>query len=133
MSKSVYLAGGMKSNWQDQIVLPDGVEVFDPRKSGLPDPADYTRWDLEHVARADFVIAQMAPDNPSGYGVSVEIGFAYALRKPIIFVDQIGPDWRSRYFDMHRQMATVVVPSLEAASSVLGEWICRDCAPRSPA
>ena len=53
------------------------------------------------------------------FGLSVELGYAYALGKKIVFCDEIRSDWRSPYFGMHREMATEVVHSLEAAATVI--------------
>lgn len=116
----VYLAGDMKSNWQDRLIplLPAGVEAIDPRKHGLADPAAYTQWDLDGVARADAVIVYMDPSNPSGYGLSIEAGYARGLGKRIIFVDQMGADWRSKYFEMLRQIA-IVVRTFHAAAALV--------------
>lgn len=117
----VYLAGDMRSGWQDRLksLLPSDVETIDPRSHGLTDPAAYTRWDLDGVRRAAVVVAYMDPSNPAGFGLAIEAGYAYGLGKSIIFVDQMGADWRSRYFDMLRQIATVV-PTFEAAAELLG-------------
>jgi hypothetical protein len=41
------------------------------------------------------------------------------LGKRIVFCDEIGGDWRSSYFGMHRQMATVVCSSLEEAAKAI--------------
>lgn len=120
---SIYLAGGMRSDWQDRLIakLPSGrITIYDPRSQTTTDPSEYTAWDLAHVVRADCIVSQMAPDNPSGFGLSVEVGYAYALGKPIIFIDQIQSDWRSKYFDMHRQIAAEVVREIdEAAEAVI--------------
>ena len=117
----VYLAGGMKGDWQDRLMsLAPSHEYFDPRNSGItnPTPTEYTEWDLGHVDKADVVVVYMASDNPSGFGCSVELGYAYG-KKPIIFIDRIADDWRSRYFDMHRVMALEVVDGLESAADAL--------------
>ena len=117
----IYTAGDMHSGWQDALValLPAGTTVYDPRRSGLSDPAAYTRWDLEHVARADAVIAFMGPENRSGFGLCVEVGYARASGKRVVFVDQLGRDWRSPLFDIVRHTASVVVPTLRDAV----EWV----------
>lgn len=123
----IYLAGGMKDGWQDRAaaLLPDH-ELLDPRSWSTPDPTVYTARDLEAVRQADAVLVHMSSANPSGYGLSVELGYAYALGKHIVFCDEISGDWRSSYFEMHRQMATVVCHTLEAAAeAVLDE--CPDC------
>lgn len=113
----VYLAGGMKDGWQEKVApLLVGHELLDPRSWSSPDPAVYTARDLAAVRKAHVILVHMSSSNPSGFGLSVELGYAYALGKRIIFCDEISADWRSGYFGMHRQMATVVYSSLEAAA-----------------
>lgn len=117
----VYLAGGMKDGWQDRAAaLLPGCELLDPRSWGDPNPIVYTARDLDAIRKADVVLAHMSSANPSGFGLSVEVGYAYGIGKRIVFCDEIGGDWRSPYFGMHRVMATAVAHSLaEAASMVL--------------
>lgn len=113
----IYLAGDMQSGWQDNItnLLPQH-EFIDPRTHGLTDPAEYTKWDLDGVSRADVVVVYMHSGNPSGFGLSIEAGYANGLGKKIVFIDQISEDWRSKYFNMLRQIAIVVPTFVEAAS-----------------
>ena len=112
----VYLAGGMNDGWQDKaIALLPRHECLDPRSWSDPNPAVYTARDLDAIRRADCLLVHMASSNPSGFGLSVELGYAYALGKKIVFCDQIRADWRSSYFGMHREMATHVCHSLEDA------------------
>lgn len=116
----IYLAGGMKDGWQDRIApLLAGHELLDPRSWSDPDPAVYTERDLDAIRRADGIFVHMSSANPSGFGLSVELGFAYALGKKIVFCDEISGDWRSRYFGMHRQMATAVHKTVEDAVRAL--------------
>lgn len=120
----IYLAGGMKDGWQEKVSpLLIGHELLDPRSWSDPDPAVYTARDLEGIHRADCLLVHMSSSNPSGFGLSVELGYAYALKKPIIFVDEIRTDWRTGYFGMHRQMATRVFLSLEEAAAQV-EFVC---------
>jgi len=124
----IYLAGGMKDGWRDQaIALLNGHEVLDPRSWSNPSPAIYTERDLSAIRRSDCILVHMASTNPSGFGLSVELGYAYALGKRIIFCDEIRNDWRSPYFGMHREMATEVVHSLEdAAAAIIGSADCEE-------
>lgn len=116
----IYLAGGLKNGWQDKIIpfFPNHI-ILDPRKWQETDPAIYTSRDLMFIRKADCVLAYMSSDNPSGFGLSVEIGYAYGLGKRIIFWDGINTDWRSRYFDMHRQITTVCYSIEEVVKEVL--------------
>lgn len=105
----IYLAGGLKGDWQDRAAaLLGNHEFLDPRSWQDADPAVYTARDLAAIRHADAVLVYMSADNPSGFGLSIELGYAAALNKRLIFVDDLGRDWRSRYFDMHRQMAQCV-------------------------
>jgi nucleoside 2-deoxyribosyltransferase len=119
----IYLAGGMRDGWQELFSeLLKEHELLDPRSWSDPDPAVYTARDLEAIRRCDVVLAYMSSSNPSGFGMSVEIGFAYGLGKKIVFVDHIKNDWRSQYFGMHRQMADVVCDSVfDAVKEILAD------------
>lgn len=85
----IYLAGGMKSDWQDMVIrsCPEHI-YFDPRAHGLDSPEAYTAWDLDHVSKADLVFACFTADNPSGFGMCIEIGYAKSCGKQIILVDE---------------------------------------------
>ena len=112
----VYLAGGLSCDWQDRV--PAHWELLDPRSWQDPDPAVYTERDLTAIRAADVVLAYMSSANPSGFGMSLEVGYAHALGKRVLFVDEIGGDWRSRYFGMHRSICEVHT-SLDAAIAAL--------------
>lgn len=124
MSK-IYLAGGLKSNWQDRAAeFLSGCELLDPRTwqetglSGYSHAVKYTESDLSAIRACDVLVAYMDSTNPSGFGLCIEIGYAKALGKTIIFVDLL-EDARSKYFDMARVMANAVVGSFEALPGVL--------------
>jgi nucleoside 2-deoxyribosyltransferase len=101
----IYLAGGMRDNWRSLLTeaFPEH-EFFDPSTHGLDDEKLYTAWDLAHIRKAETVFAYMSADNPSGFGLSMEIGYAHALGKRIIFVDAVGHP-RKKYFGMVRAVA----------------------------
>ena len=112
----VYLAGGFKSRWQTTVMeqLP-GYLFLDPSQHNIQDAAEYTRWDLDAVRSSDIVLGYMESTNPGGYSLALEIGFAYALGKTIILVDEIKDPVVSRYFDMVRQCSGYVFISLGQA------------------
>lgn len=117
---TIYLAGGMKSSWQDVAIqaLPP-VEFVDPRKHGLVTEAEYTAWDLAGIRRSDLVLAFMDTDNPSGFGLSLEVGYAHALGIPVWYVcEDLTP--RQRFFGMVRAVAARQFDSLQAAVKALG-------------
>ena len=111
----IYLAGGMKSNWQDKVMTAcHSHEFIDPRKHGLTSEKKYTDWDLSGVRASDLIIAYMDSENPSGYGLSLEVGYAHAYHKPIWYVCEDKTD-RQRYFGMVRACSTKLFDSLESA------------------
>jgi nucleoside 2-deoxyribosyltransferase len=94
-------------------------QILDPRSWSDPTPAIYTARDLQAIRNCDCLLVHMASSNPSGFGLSVELGFAYAIGKRIIFCDEISSDWRSNYFGMHREMANYVCASLADAAAAV--------------
>ncbi|MEM9299100.1 MAG: nucleoside 2-deoxyribosyltransferase domain-containing protein [Bacteroidota bacterium] len=86
----VYLSGGLGSNWQRKVIEELGKDfiMYNPREHGLDKPKEYTAWDLYHIKICDLVFAYMETDNQSGYGLTLEIGYAKALEKTIILVDE---------------------------------------------
>lgn len=102
----VYLAGGMRSNWQDQIkeaLTGQGFMFVDPREHGCKDEAGYTAWDLSGVSLADVVLGYLEKDNPSGAGLAVEFGWAAKEGKHLIFMEDPHP--HTRYFGMVRAIS----------------------------
>jgi nucleoside 2-deoxyribosyltransferase len=111
----IYLAGGMHTDWQDRIMsaAPEH-EYYDPRSHGLSDPVDYTNWDLTHIANSSLVVAYLEEDNPGGANTALEVGYAYALGKPIFLVDEK----QDRYFSMMRVLS-MNFPTFERLISAL--------------
>ncbi len=92
---AVYLAGGMHSTWQDLVMARvPGCTYLDPRQHGLVRPAAYTAWDMRAIRSSDIVFAYLASDNPSGFGLAFELGYARALGKYVIFVNEREADMR---------------------------------------
>jgi hypothetical protein len=89
---TVYLAGGFHSGWQQRVAIavPD-VHYKDPSKHGLSDPVQYTEWDLQAIRQSDVVFAYLEASNPAGFALSLEVGYAKALGKTVIFVDERSP------------------------------------------
>ncbi|HMN10707.1 MAG TPA: nucleoside 2-deoxyribosyltransferase domain-containing protein [Bellilinea sp.] len=107
----VYLAGGLYSSWQNVVseyvyeaLGRDLVVLLNPQDHDSPEEDAYTTWDLEAIRQADIVFAYIERDNPSGVGTSLEIGYARALGKIIILVDEK----QDSHFGMARVAADVV-------------------------
>lgn len=124
----IYLAGGMKGNWQDQVRKEcPGVIFLDPRLSGQPNENEYTAWDLAAVERADAVLGLMEASNPGGSGLAVEFGWGARANKYLMFVEQAGYP-QQRYFGMVRAMADkaetvdTVEQAIRAACSMVHQY-----------
>lgn len=111
----IYLAGGMKTGWQDKVIRRcTDLRFIDPRTHGLQQEAEYTAWDLAAIDRADMVFAYMDTSNPSGFGMSLEVGYAKARGKYIWYVCE-DDSARQRYFGMVRSCADRLYSSLDKA------------------
>ena len=83
-------------------------EILDPNSHKLTDEKSYTEWDLNAIRECNCVVAFMDSSNPSGYGMSLEIGYAHGLGKTVIYLDALGNDWRQKYFGMVRSVSRTV-------------------------
>ena len=115
VSPKVYLAGGFRSGWQDRVVeAVPGLSFTDPRTHGLAEPDQYTFADLVAIECCDWVFAYLEAKNPGGYSLALEVGYARALGKFIVLVDeQTSPeDPASQYLEMLRASADVTLAAL---------------------
>ena len=121
-SVKIYLAGGFRSGWQSAVkeALPN-CEFHDPSLHNLQDSKAYTEWDLAAVRESDIVLANMEQSNPGGFSLALEVGYAKALGKKIVFVDQTLDPTLNRYFEMVRQVSDVVFTDLQKAIAYIKE------------
>jgi nucleoside 2-deoxyribosyltransferase len=119
METKVYLSGGMnKSNWQDKVIKDINNKeyiFYNPRLHNLAHSKEYTIWDLFYVKNCDIVFAYMQKENPSGYGLTLEIGYATALSKPIILIDErsFGDTSFKKHFEIVRESSSIVFNNLD--------------------
>lgn len=118
MNLKVFLSGGMnESNWQQEVINAVGTEgfiYFNPREHMLNKSKEYTIWDLFYIKNCDIVFAYMQKNNPSGIGLSLEIGYAAALGKQIILIDEKSSNNQSfkKKFKIVRESSTIVYENL---------------------
>lgn len=127
----VYLAGGMRGVWHDEVkrMFP-GVMFIDPRQHGCGDnEASYTAWDLTGVTLADAIFGYLEASNPAGQGLCVEFGAARALGKVIVYVEE--PRDNQRYFGMARAIADEVTDDFYKGLDVLASFIGYALPPKS--
>lgn len=116
----VYLAGGFRSGWQDVVMeRVSHLPFFDPRSHSYQDERQYTAWDLQAIRQSATVFAYAEASNPGLYALALEVGYAKALGKHIILVEQHPDEQRTRYFGMLRACADVRVTSLDEAINFL--------------
>lgn len=123
MKSKIYLAGGFKGGWHNLVMheLKDFFTFFNPQKHNLDEVKKYTTWDLYHVGKADIILGYMSSTNPSGYGLALEIGYAKALGKLVILVDERSPidETFARYFSICHESANITFLSLSEAIQYL--------------
>ncbi|MBI9062564.1 MAG: hypothetical protein JEZ14_11310 [Marinilabiliaceae bacterium] len=123
----IYLAGGMKSGWQDQIIekFKGRFVFYNPRYHGLIHPGEYTTWDRHYVKKCDILFAFMESDNPSGFGLTLEIGLAKSLNKTIILIDEKSKEDESfaKRFAIVRELADVVFEDILKAEHFLNSFL----------
>ncbi len=81
----------------------------------LDDSKEYANWDMFYVGKCDILFAYMQELNPSGIGLSLEVGYAKALNKLIILVDEKSKaDTNfSKYFALVRENSSIIFDNLE--------------------
>jgi nucleoside 2-deoxyribosyltransferase len=106
MKNVMYLCGGFTTNWQQSITdkLADKFDIRNPRTKELKNkmiPPEYVAHDLLNIKKSDILLVRIESTNPSGIGLSVEVGYAKALNKTIIAL--VDKEWednnRQRHFN----------------------------------
>lgn len=127
LKRSIYLAGGFRGGWHDSIIkqLGDSFIFYNPKSHNLESPNKYTHWDLFHIDKCDILLGYMSKDNPSGYGLALEIGYAKAKDKLIVLIDERSKVDQSfaRYFAICNECADVICHSLEETAKYLNDFL----------
>lgn len=123
MNTKIYLAGGFKGGWHQYVMekLGNDFIYFNPQIHQLNEVEKYTSWDLYHVEKCDILLGYMSSDNPSGYGLALEIGFAKAKNKLIVLVDERSKKDKSfkRYFSICHESSNITFETLDEAINYL--------------
>ena len=130
--EKVYLAGGFKSGWMNNIELSvEGIEVVNPmRKEYSGDVrvsmnvVEYATWDKHYIKRSDIVFAYVERTNPSCIGVSAEIGYAKGLGKTVILVLESNNETiKDSYLQFLTSMADITFSDFESGLDYLRSFI----------
>ena len=111
MKQKVYLAGGFNSGWRERVKQLDNVDFFDPKLKPDKHWSEYGAWDIHHIKQCDILFGYMERTNPSGFGLSVELGYARALNKTVILVLENGHE-KDKYLQFLQVTANVVYDEL---------------------
>lgn len=123
----IYLAGGMNSDWQSKVInrFDNNFIYLNPQNHNLSNSKEYTVWDLFFVQKCDILFGFMENTNPSGFGLTLEVGFAKALNKTIILVDEksASDSFFKEKFRIVRESASIVFDSLEDGQNYLDSFL----------
>jgi len=125
MKQMVYLAGGFTSDWRELVKQCDNVEFIDPKEKETKRPFEwfeYGAWDLHYIKQCDICFVYMEKDNPSGFGLSVEIGYAKAKDKTVILVLEEGHD-KAKYLLFLKNVADVYYTTLQEGIFYLSSFV----------
>jgi len=124
--QTVYLAGGMRSNWQDQLVNITGFKIIDPRVKEFgelrPELQEYAQWDLHFIRKSDIVFVYIEATNPSCIGLAVEAGYAKGLGKTVILVIEPHNSIPDKYLQFVTQVADIHFISLQEGIDYLNSF-----------
>jgi len=98
MAILVYLAGGMKSGWQDKVkeachdlIIEGVVSFFDPRDNPK-EPEKYRLIDKEKWEEADIIFGYAESSNPALFAMCIELTGGFYNKARTIFVDDLRPE-----------------------------------------
>lgn len=139
MRKSVYLAGGFRSDWQEKVIksfssVVEGIDYdnriisfYNPKTKTInndlkvqekinkifANSKNYVNWDLQAIDNSEVVFAYIERSNPA-VGVMFEIGYAIAKGiKVILVIEENHELFKDRYFDILRERSFYNVTTLE--------------------
>ena len=117
---TVYLAGDPNSGWQSKVCRAiQDLQLLDPSKYGLADPNELTRWGLQAIRKSDVVLAYLEEEDQNGHALAFELGYAKALGKTILLVQEHGAGEEDKYLQTVREVADFCFDSLGEAVSYL--------------
>ena len=123
METKVYLAGGIRSGWQNNMPKINGVKYFDPSKKELDKSltlSEFGTWDLHFIKECNIVFAYMEKTNPSGIGMAVEIGYAKALGKTVILcIEQNNETIKPHHLDFMKKVSDIFYENIDDAINYL--------------
>lgn len=119
----VYLAGGMRSGWQDYVKSTFNLTFLDPRKKEANNKMSVQEigtCDLFFIKQSDIVFCYIEKTNPSGIGAAAELGFAKGLGKTVILcLEPNNKHINDKYLQFLHNVSHVVYNNLDEALKYL--------------
>jgi nucleoside 2-deoxyribosyltransferase len=124
----VYLAGGFKSDWANEVkkcsnnfiwINPKDKE-FKNGERVVMNVNEYGKWDIHYIRQSDIVFVYVEKSNPSCIGLCCEAGFAKGLGKTVITV--LEPNHESikdTYLSFLTQVSDIVFEDLDSGIKYL--------------
>lgn len=85
----VYLTGGFRGDWHQQVIEQCPQFTFQQSvKYGVYDASKYILKELEMIKSSDVIFVYLESGSRDSHSLSLEIGYAKALGKSIILVDE---------------------------------------------
>lgn len=113
----VYLAGGMRSGWQNLVKSQINLSFFDPRNketNTFLSINEIGTCDLFYIQQSDIVLAYMEATNPSGIGLAAELGYAKGLGKTVILcIEPSNYHIKDKYLKFLHNVSHVVYTNLD--------------------
>lgn len=129
----VYLAGGMRSGWQDRVKADlkklrekNLVRWNDPRDNQTKVPEEYKLLDIMRVETADIILGLAEDDNPGLYALCVEISIGKTKGARTILINELKEATdpkRSRYFDFISIVCDFQTPDYHKGIEMLEKMI----------
>jgi nucleoside 2-deoxyribosyltransferase len=83
-------------------------------RTGITDTKQQIEWDLEAIRNSDIIFAHIESSNPSGYGLSSEVGYTTTRNKSIVLLNEKSKTASeiASYLKIDREAANVVFEDL---------------------
>jgi nucleoside 2-deoxyribosyltransferase len=118
----VYLAGGFKSDWANNVIkCSDNIHFINPKdkefKNGeriIMNVNEYGKWDLHYIRNSDILFVYVERTNTSCIGLCCEAGYAKGLGKTVITVLEPNHETiKDNYLSFITQVSDIVFTNLE--------------------
>lgn len=123
MKQKIYLAGGLRSNWQKKVTDKVDAIFYNPREKEVDKVLtllEFGTWDLHFIKKCDIVFGHMERTNPSGVGMAVEMSYAKALGKTVILcLEENNEHVKDRYLQFMKKVSDIVFTDIDDAINYL--------------